>query len=39
MNQLDTWMREVLTSALIMTIPEVVEGILELFEVEARVSD
>jgi hypothetical protein len=39
MEQLDHWMREILSSALIMTIPEVVEGLLELLEVEARVSD
>jgi hypothetical protein len=39
MNQLDAWMREVLSSALIMTIPEVVESMFEVLEVEARVND
>jgi hypothetical protein len=39
MQQLDGWMRELLTSAVIMTIPEVAEAILEVLEVEARVSD
>ena len=39
MNQLDAWMREILNSALIMTIPEVADAVLEVLEVEARVSD
>ena len=39
MNQLDAWMKEILSSALIMTVPEVADGILEVLEVEARVSD
>lgn len=39
MQQLDAWMREILSSALIMTVPEVVDAILEVLEVEARVSD
>ena len=39
MQQLDMWLREVLSSALLMTIPEVAEAVLEVLEVEARVSD
>lgn len=39
MNQLDAWMREILNSALIMTIPEVADAVLEVLEVESRVSD
>lgn len=39
MNQLDLWMRGVLSSALLMTIPEVVEAIIEVLEIEARVSE
>lgn len=39
MGQLDLWMRGVLSSALLMTIPEVVEAVLEVLEVDARVSE
>ena len=39
MNQLDLWMREILNSALVMTIPEVADAVLEVLEVESRVSD
>jgi hypothetical protein len=39
MSQLDAWMREVLSSALIMTVPEVVDSVYEVLEVEARVND
>ena len=39
MNQLDVWMREILNSALVMTIPEVADAVLEVLEVESRVSD
>jgi len=39
MNDLDLWMRAVTTNAMLLTIPAAADAVLEVLEVEARVSE